>query len=175
MKKIILGAILLFSVMSCTKEEDINEIPVQSNIEKITDGSVKEGYVGTVMGANKIAFYNDELKLEPVKMTNYSLIYLVYMDDNIFLTFSDWGSPESGAPFYTQGDYVVYKVEKGKVYFWYEHKVLDNWIKCEHVLDISNGVGEAYLGGLFGSKKRYGNHSHGVMNSTDYFIDFYKQ
>ena len=175
MKKIILGAVLLISVLSCTKEETVNDTQVKSNIERISDGSVKEGYIGTIGEAKKLVYRGDPIGMDfvPVQNTNKSMVFLVYADENVFLTFSDWGSPETGAPFYTQGDYIVYKVEKGKVYFYYEHKIGEKWVKCEHVLNLSNGIKHVYLGGNFGSEIRNGNHPTGVFDPNDYFIDFY--
>jgi hypothetical protein len=185
MKKIILGAILLFSVMSCTKEEDINEIPVESNIKKITDGSVKEGYLGTIKGArivNKTMSWGADI-IETGTDSKITLIYI--SNDVMFLDFSAWGKPvgNTGEPYwlekptYTQGSHLVTKIENGKIYFWDYHIFQKDWVKCEHVLDLSsakdngNGTVNCFMGGINGSGTRIGQHIHNLQNNNEYVLD----
>lgn len=178
MKKILLGAVLLFGTLSCTKDEVVKENLEQTIINHTSDGSVKEGYLGDIWEVSELTNVNDKIRLEPVIIGAHSQVHLIYAGGNsMYLSFSEWGSPEVGATFYTQGNYPVSKVEKGKIYFIYEHKQAKEFIKCMHVLDLSGsvegnaGTKECYLGGEYGSKTRKGNHSTNVLMQyqKDYF------
>lgn len=184
MKKILLGVIILFSTLSCTNDEVAKENP-EEPLNSISDGSVKEGYLGTILGA-RIVNATMAWGADVVNTGTDSKLSLVKVDGSIFyLTFSVWGKPKgnTGEPYwlekptYKDGDYLVTKIKDGKIYFSDYHIFNKDWVGCEHVLDLSgakdngNGTVNCFMGGINGSATRIGQHVHNLQNNYEYVID----